>query len=438
MNLRPNGTHANLPQGRTSRPDVASKRDLGGSIFLYAGLILLSGILQRVTSGELQGDFLLAEASSSRNYYMVLIGIAFYGWCLVKLIQLKGRLKLTTLHWPLISLVSLSVLSVLWSGSPFATLIKSVGLIGTTVFAVVAVTNYGVDRVMRSLVVFFCAWIIASGLIAVVARGYSFHSASDYYAIHAGLYKGFYYHKNAFALVASIAMVIIPLAPKGIGVSRRLTYVCFYVCLILILMSGSAKTAFSVPAGLVLAWALPRISYAARLFLAFSVMVFAPLIQATDAISFISEQALALVGRDPTLTARTDIWGTVISFTHENSPFLGGGYGGGAWQKGLGDAVIANVGSDTGHAHNGFLQAYAELGAVGLAIVACFFWAVISKLIKLSPGSHQYLGIATGVITVVIVNNTAGSSLIESNGIYWFMLCMTPYLCAKRRDDEQT
>jgi O-antigen ligase len=77
--------------------------------------------------------------------------------------------------------------------------------------------------------------------------------------------------------------------------------------------------------------------------------------------------ALKMMGRNSTLTGRTDIWNIVIGLA--GNPFLGTGFES-FW---LGDrlqAVWRDYGLHIQEAHNGYLEVYLNLGWIGVALLA--------------------------------------------------------------------
>jgi O-antigen ligase len=82
----------------------------------------------------------------------------------------------------------------------------------------------------------------------------------------------------------------------------------------------------------------------------------------------LSGAVLRLLGRDATLTGRTDIWKAVLSF-HTN-PLIGTGYES-FWLGGRIDRVATILGyKGIAEAHNGYLQIYLDLGWIGLGLLA--------------------------------------------------------------------
>ncbi|MGC1187155.1 MAG: O-antigen ligase family protein [Candidatus Acidiferrales bacterium] len=107
------------------------------------------------------------------------------------------------------------------------------------------------------------------------------------------------------------------------------------------------------------------------------------------------------VGRDPTLTGRTNIWNAVLS-TNTN-PLLGTGDES-FW---LGPR-LSHVWDLAGHvteAHNGYLELYLDLGLIGVSLLIIFliasYWTICKKL---SP-SFSLASLCLGLWTVVLFYN---------------------------------
>lgn len=95
----------------------------------------------------------------------------------------------------------------------------------------------------------------------------------------------------------------------------------------------------------------------------------------------------AAVGKDPTLTDRTKIWGFLLSM-HTN-PLIGTGYQS-FWLGSRLDWFWTTTG--LGHlneAHNGYLETYLELGLIGVTLLISFLvssYRSICRTYKVSPG----------------------------------------------------
>lgn len=94
-------------------------------------------------------------------------------------------------------------------------------------------------------------------------------------------------------------------------------------------------------------------------------LVVAPLFFAMDSLFHIFEPLLGVLGRDPTLTNRTDIWAAVNE--HPVNPILGCGFLN-YWDA-LGPIEIKGYEVELKTAHNGYLEVYLDGGTVGVCFL---------------------------------------------------------------------
>jgi O-antigen ligase len=129
----------------------------------------------------------------------------------------------------------------------------------------------------------------------------------------------------------------------------------------------------------------------------------------------LSGAVLGLLGRDATLTGRTDIWKAVLSF-HTN-PLIGTGYES-FWLGGRIDRVGTILGyKGIAEAHNGYLQIYLDLGWIGLGLLAAmimsgYFRAVDELAWNRDAGRIRLALIAAGMVASMTEAGFAAMTLI--------------------------
>lgn len=138
------------------------------------------------------------------------------------------------------------------------------------------------------------------------------------------------------------------------------------------------------------------------------------------------------LGRNPTLTGRTDIWETVFSLV--SNPILGVGYEC-FW---LGSRVLA-VGNRTGNygineAHNGYLEVYAGLGVIGLIVLVAFLATTYRTICRriTEPSGFGSLGLA--LWTILLFYNVTESAFRVSQFLFVTFLLSTIVLPTKGRN----
>lgn len=134
----------------------------------------------------------------------------------------------------------------------------------------------------------------------------------------------------------------------------------------------------------------------------------------------LTETALSLLGRDPTLTTRTDIWKTVSEF--EVNPIVGVGYMS-FWSGERLDELSRRIGVRLNQAHNGYLEQYLNLGYIGVAFIAVI---ILSGLLKVRR--HLSIDPAAGmlrltfIVTAALYNYTEASFYGLNN--MWILLLL--------------
>ncbi|HYI93648.1 MAG TPA: O-antigen ligase family protein [Bryobacteraceae bacterium] len=126
----------------------------------------------------------------------------------------------------------------------------------------------------------------------------------------------------------------------------------------------------------------------------------------------IGSSALQVIGRDPSLTGRTDVWKLVLSFAV--NPIVGAGYESFWLGQRLIDIIRINGGIN--QAHNGYIEVYLNLGAAGLAALAGIIVTGYRKIVagfRLNP-QLSMLRLAYFVIAIVY-NFTEGSFKMMSS-----------------------
>ena len=94
-----------------------------------------------------------------------------------------------------------------------------------------------------------------------------------------------------------------------------------------------------------------------------------------------TSSGLAFLERSETFTGRTHIW-KAVAVTAMEAPWVGRGYGA-FWTSAAGDAAWKRsaIPDRIIHAHNGALDVFAELGAVGIALVFVpLAWVAVAAL----------------------------------------------------------
>jgi O-antigen ligase len=134
----------------------------------------------------------------------------------------------------------------------------------------------------------------------------------------------------------------------------------------------------------------------------------------------LSKHVAAIMGKDPTLTGRTELWQQLFGF--DTNPIFGTGFES-FW---LGDRIrrfYELYGWHANEAHNGYLETYLSLGLVGLFLMAGLFMATFWKSRREVFTNFQWGRFRISFLTVLLVYNWTEAGFKTLHPM-WFMFFM--------------
>ncbi len=385
-------------------------------IFVVFFLIRYSlGVLEVIlTNGASEGDGVSMLAFN----YTPSIALYFINYLVTSiLLVMRWRQTLFAItSTPLVLLLMVMVpLSSLWSIAPSKTINASISMIGTLQFGLYIATRYSLKDQVRILAVMFGVSNLLSFIFGIVFRKYGVMSA-----VHAGKWRGIYSHKNQLGKMMALCSGIFVL----IGISeplkrhRYLGWFGLFSALVLIQLSQSKSPLINI-ALLVIVSQLGQILRLPNKWMNRGmVWVSVVGINAYFYWNDIVVNVLGALGKDTTLTGRTDVWEFVIDRIKDR-PILG--YGFGTFWNGLnGESayVIRSVRWPVPDSHNGFLDLCIDLGLVGLALYAWIVFQTLVKAIALMRVTRriEYLWVLV-FFTYSLIANLSESSLMFRNSL---------------------
>ena len=114
----------------------------------------------------------------------------------------------------------------------------------------------------------------------------------------------------------------------------------------------------------------------------------------------------SMLGRDNSLTGRTEIWAGLLPFV-EKRPILGSGYGV-LWTP---EVVEASTGA--GEAHSGYLEVILQLGLVGLFLTVMFLASSARKAATLLAWDYDWGSLTLCFLIMAAVHNISESSFSD-------------------------
>ncbi|MBX9255132.1 O-antigen ligase family protein [Desmonostoc muscorum CCALA 125] len=386
-------------------------------VFTVLALLIYSGgILTLILSGgALQSDTAEYDSSLTKIVFFVIYLIT---WLLL-ILRWKTTLYILTKGLSFYPIFILAALSIIWSVDPSITLKNSFTLINTSLFGMYFASRYTLKQQLQLL-----AWTfgIAIGLSII------FVIALPKYGIQADLdsskWRGIYTHKNGLGarmVISSIVFFILGYQDKK-HPWRWLLRTGFSFSILLLLLSSSTSSLI-ILISMITSFFVFKIGRWSYQLMIPSLIIIATISQILYfSLSNAADALLTGIGKDPTLTGRTDLWPLVMDMIWKH-PWLGYGYGA-FWQGWHGESayIWLNSGWTPNHAHNGYLTICLDLGFLGLGLFFLGFfrsyvqglaWVRITKTgFDIWPVIHM---------TYVILASLTESSLLQSNSLNWVL-----------------
>jgi exopolysaccharide production protein ExoQ len=346
--------------------------------------------------------------------------LAFYAvaFCFIAMrwrLVLRGAMNAS---W-ILALVGIAIASSAWSQDPLFTFRRSLVLLATTLYAIYFGGRFTIAEQLRLLSWTFALVVSSSLFMAILLPHYGVDHGAFF-----GAWQGAFPQKNmlarAMVLAAAVFYFVRPSALswiRWIGIaaslvllaaSRSVTGVIVFVLMVAaILLFRLARVRLS--------FLVPVLSGLGALGMGLTCLVYAG-----------QSNLLAQVGRNTTLTGRTDLWGATLTSILQR-PWLG--YGFNAFWEGMQGAsysVITSVGWYVRHAHNGFIDLSLDLGMLGLATFVAGYLVLSKRALQIirrvpCPASYWFCAF----LCFMLLYNLDESSILVQNNIFWIVYTST-------------
>ena len=251
-----------------------------------------------------------------------LMWLPAYGFIALLALKNAKRFGLVIINTPfLIALIIMASVSCLWSIDPALSFRRGIAISFTTLFGLYLAARFNWREL---LLLFGGVWFFLA--ITSLVAGVLFPDFARMSEVHVGAWRGMWWEKNAMGghmARASFIMMFLAVVDKR----RRPLWVIGIILTAALVLLSTSKTALVgtlVGALVILVGAWMRRGPVTALSIgwagvSFTGSVFLALIIAPEVV-------FGLLGRDATLTGRTDIWSALVTAIAER-PWLGYGYG---------------------------------------------------------------------------------------------------------------
>lgn len=336
---------------------------------------------------------------------------AFLGWAIWRArAQAWAAARATPL---LMALLALAFVSTLWSIDGGATLRRSVWLALTMSFGLYLAWRYDWKELIGVIGGAFLVLIAGSLVLGLVAPGIGRMTFE-----HPGAWSGLWTHKNTLGGIMALGIAVCA-AAAIVEPARRMMWIGAMLGALALVLLSTSKTALlasmlglGVIAGgmlmrrgpihtvLVCAGTLAAITLVA------SIVLLAP------------DLLVAAIGRDLTLTGRTDIWEASARFV-EAQPWLGYGYYA-FWLPDNGPAfwVRQAVAWQVASAHSSWLELALGLGRAGVVLFALQLLATLRRGASavFNPNAGLW---APAFLAAFALYTLSESHAMQANNLFW-------------------
>lgn len=379
------------------------------AFFAYALLISTGAVLPLLAMGS--GEALSAEDSALLRLALVpLLAIT------PVLALAHGRAILAALvGTPLLPLLVLLVAaSTVWSVLPPISGRRALAFTTFSLLGVILAVRWSPCELVERLL-----WLA----LFVVAVSLAFQLAlPDLSRMSDGAWRGAFTHKNGLGHVTSFAIVILLVGLRYRLAPRALLAAGLFAAVLLLIGSRSATSLLVtiLAAGLFLLLGrgeLEPLAKAALVSLAVAVLALLGLWILLD-----PQAAVALLGRDLTLTGRLPLWEHVLARITER-PWTGWGYQAYWAVPAFADYVVLTLGWPAPNAHSGYLEVALGLGWPGLALTLLLLGQALVRALRTFAADDRALGeTALLLVVALLVRNLTESELLQQSGLLWLLL----------------
>lgn len=310
--------------------------------------------------------------------------------------------------------------SMMWSENQDTTLRRAIALLLTTYIGLTLAAYFSWSRLIQVFASAFLIVAIFSFLLVFMDPARAIMTE-----IHVGAWRGPFVEKNQLGRVMTLGLIA-GMSAYALRPNRWWIWIpTGLICFALVILSTS-KTSLLVSLlsiFLFIFLKVYRTNPFTRIPLIFTLVFSVGMM--TVLLKVFPETMLGLIGKDPSLTGRTDIW-TLLGQAINHKYWLGYGYGI-YWEDPLGPSYIVRQVLEWGvpSAHNGWIEIWLSCGIGIVAIFAlhCFL------MVCFSLGSLKKGGRETYWVILLFIGfmgfSMSESAILQQNSLSWILFVAT-------------
>lgn len=403
----------------------------------WAVLLLVSGLIVALMAAPQHVGGV--EDRESGTPLMQAISLGVYLPSLFFIAARPGSaLRVVARGWAYSLLLALAVASFAWSVQPDISLRRSMALLVAMLFVIHAASWFTPEQFIRQMALVFGLLLFLS-VAAAAVPGYGIHASG----VHSGRWRGVLASKNTFGLLcgaACICYAVLYIKAKGLPQQRLLFASMFCLALLLCFLSNARTPLIALFAALI-AMFFARLLFlpsAAQARLAMSLrvsLIAAAMSSVLVLLPMATALILSLLGRSVTLTGRGKLWEYALDKGLDR-PVLGAGYKTFWVDRITYDLRIFHqywtVDGEplqmTSNAHNGYLDAWLELGIPGLVLILLMFGITAFRANRTLATTRDPIYLwHVAAITFASVYYLTNSYILKHNELAWFIAAYAFY-----------
>jgi len=421
---RPAATRQELPTAVAHAEDTADKTarrvfSVEVALTLFC-LLLFSNALIGPLFAPQTTDASLAESDSAVLRVMWLpvyaVTVLLIGFRITRLMRILPALFMTGL------LVGLCFASSYWSIAPDITTRRTIAVAITSLFGLYLASRYKGEQLVQIIALGFAILAAGSYFVCICVPHLGIHDD-----INAGAWKGLWYEKNQMAAMMVLGFIA-ACASAYISPERRKIWIGLAVMIFLLVVLSRSKT--SLLACMASAGAIPVLIALQRGGVLSVIFVWLAATAALigGATFYIApDTVFKALGKDPTLTGRTEIWASLMRLSDKH-PWLGYGYKAFWTPTSIPASVVrAETHWEVPSAHNGWLDLLIQLGWVGVVlfglVLTIGFFCALFRFARIRDGFFSVLILM--LFSFLILSE---SFILSQNSLIWAL-----FVCALAR-----
>ncbi len=381
-----------------------------------------------VANGSLPSGLLDAESPGVTILYASVYVI------ILSLVLMRRGLawRMMTVNPALSALLLLAFVSAAWSIFPDVTFRRSVALLFTMAFGLYLGLRYRLEEAVAVLTIGIGLLVLLSFVFIAVLPDIGIDQD-----IHRGAWKGVFFQKNVTGrMVAWFALGLVWLDRVGYG--RKLWLRGGLVmALALLIMSRSGTGLVTTGLMTVIVLSARGLRSDVRTLLPTLALLSVIALVAAVAVTVNFKDTMYMLGRDTTLTGRTEIWAFGRSSIADN-PVLGYGYAA-FWYGLYGPASYYITQWNITSIHNGWLEVMLDLGLPGLvAMLALMGRLLFGSVLTVRYGDHRKASWLLAATLALLALSISESVFLERHSINAVVFALAlVHVSAPRRHARQ-